>query len=188
MNDSSGALASGDGRERFAEQAMPYRDQLYRAAKRMTRRAADAEDLVQETYLRAYKNYDQFTEGTNLRAWLFRILTNLFINEYRRGKRRPVEVSLDPAYRPKGLISAELARWYRSAEEEYLDGQTSAEARSAVESIPEYYSEAVLLADVDGYAYREIAERLGIPIGTVMSRLHRGRKRLRKLLEASDES
>ena len=183
MSSSPGAEASDGGRERFAEEAMPYMDQLYRAAKRLTRKAADAEDLVQETYLRAYKSYDQFTEGTNLRAWLFRILYNHFINVYHRGKRRPVEVRLDPNYMHRGLISAEHVRWYRSAENEYLDGQTSTEVRDAVKAIPDYYSEVVLLADVDGYAYREIAQRLGIPIGTVMSRLHRGRKRLRKLLE-----
>ena len=165
---------------------MPYMDQLYGAARRMTRNADDAEDLVQETYLRAYKGYDRFTEGTNLRAWLFRILTNLFINEYRRRKRRPAEVDLgdtDTLYMYKGLGGAELARRSRSAEDELLDGLTSAEVRNAIESVPDSYRVAVLLADVEGFAYKEIAEILDVPIGTVMSRLHRGRKKLRGALQ-----
>ena len=165
---------------------MPYMDQLYGAARRMTRNADDAEDLVQETYLRAYKGYDRFTEGTNLRAWLFRILTNLFINEYRRRKRRPAEVDLgdtDTLYMYKGLGGAELAHRSRSAEDELLDGLTSAEVRNAIESVPDSYRVAVLLADVEGFAYKEIAEILDVPIGTVMSRLHRGRKKLREALQ-----
>ena len=165
---------------------MPYMDQLYGAARRMARNAADAEDLVQETYLRAYKGYDRFAEGTNLRAWLFRILTNLFINEYRRRKRRPDEVDLgdtDTLYMYRGLGGAELARRSRSAEDEMLDGVTSAEVRHAIESLPDAYRVAVLLADVEGFAYKEIAEILDVPIGTVMSRLHRGRKKLREALQ-----
>ena len=165
---------------------MPYMDQLYGAARRMTRNAADAEDLVQETYLRAYKGYDRFTEGTNLRAWLFRILTNLFINEYRRRKRRPTEVDLgdtDTRYMYRGLGGAELARRARSAEDELLDGLTSAEVRHAIESLSDTYRVAVLLADVEGFAYKEVAEILDVPIGTVMSRLHRGRKKLREALQ-----
>ena len=161
-------------------------DQLYGAARRMARNAADAEDLVQETYLRAYKGYDRFAEGTNLRAWLFRILTNLFINEYRRRKRRPDEVDLgdtDTLYMYRGLGGAELARRSRSAEDEMLDGVTSAEVRHAIESLPDAYRVAVLLADVEGFAYKEIAEILDVPIGTVMSRLHRGRKKLREALQ-----
>ena len=165
---------------------MPYMDQLYGAARRMARNAADAEDLVQETYLRAYKGYDRFAEGTNLRAWLFRILTNLFINEYRRRKRRPDEVDLgdtDTLYMYRGLGGAELARRSRSAEDEMLDGVTSAEVRHAIESLPDAYRVAVLLADVEEFAYKEIAEILDVPIGTVMSRLHRGRKKLREALQ-----
>lgn len=165
---------------------MPYMDQLYGAARRMTRNAADAEDLVQETYLRAYKGYDRFAEGTNLRAWLFRILTNLFINEYRRRKRRPTEVDLgdtDTLYMYRGLGGAELARRARSAEDELLDGLTSAEVRHAIESLSDTYRVAVLLADVEGFAYKEVAEILDVPIGTVMSRLHRGRKKLREALQ-----
>ena len=165
---------------------MPYMDQLYGAARRMTRNAADAEDLVQETYLRAYKGYDRFTGGTNLRAWLFRILTNLFINEYRRRKRRPTETDLgdtDSLYMYQGLGGAELACRSRSAEDEMLDGLTSAEVRQAIESLPDSYRLAVLLADVEGFSYKEIAEILDVPIGTVMSRLHRGRKKLRETLQ-----
>ena len=165
---------------------MPYMDQLYGAARRMTRNAADAEDLVQETYLRAYKGYDRFAEGTNLRAWLFRILTNLFINEYRRRKRRPTETDLgdtDTLYMYRGLGGAELARRARSAEDELLDGLTSAEVRHAIESLSDTYRVAVLLADVEGFAYKEVAEILDVPIGTVMSRLHRGRKKLREALQ-----
>lgn len=165
---------------------MPCMDQLYGAARRMTRNAADAEDLVQETYLRAYKGFDRFTEGTNLRAWLFRILTNLFINEYRRRKRRPTEVDLgdtDTLYMYRGLGDGADARRSRSAEDELLEGVTSAEVRDAIESLPDSYRVAVLLADVEGFAYKEIAEILDVPIGTVMSRLHRGRKRLRETLQ-----
>ena len=165
---------------------MPYMDQLFGTARRMARNAADAEDLVQETYLRAYKGYDRFTEGTNLRAWLFRILTNLFINEYRRRKRRPDEVDLgdtDTLYLYRGLGGTELARRAHSAEDEFLDGLTSSEVRHAIESLPDAYRVAVLLADVEGFAYKEIAEILDVPIGTVMSRLHRGRKKLRETLQ-----
>ena len=165
---------------------MPYMDQLYGAARRMTRNDAAAEDLVQETYLRAYKGFDRFSEGTNLRAWLFRILTNLFINEYRRRKRRPEEVDLgdtDTLYLYRGLGGADGARLFRSAEDELLDGLTSAEVRDAIEALPQSYRVAVLLADVEGFAYKEIAEILDVPIGTVMSRLHRGRKRLRQTLQ-----
>lgn len=170
---------------------MPYMDQLYGAARRMTRNDAAAEDLVQETYLRAYKGFDRFAEGTNLRAWLFRILTNLFINEYRRRKRRPEEVDLgdtDTLYMYRGLGGADSARLARSAEDELLDGLTSAEVRDAIEALPESYRVAVLLADVEGFAYKEIAEILDVPIGTVMSRLHRGRKRLRQTLQEYGEA
>ena len=165
---------------------MPYMDQLYGAARRMTRNAADAEDLVQETYLRAYKRFDRFAEGTNLRAWLFRILTNLFINDYRRRKRRPVETDLgdlDTLYLYRRLGGAESAGRARSAEDELLRSLTSAEVRHAIETLPDSYRVAVLLADVEGFAYKEIAEMLDIPMGTVMSRLHRGRKRLRQTLQ-----
>ncbi len=158
---------------------------LYAAALRMTRNPADAEDLVQETYLRAYRGYGGFQEGTNLKAWLYRILTNTYINTYRAKKRRPDETELDEVedlylYRRIGGLEAAMAG--RSAEDELLDRFTDAEVKEALESLPENFRLAVLLADVEGFAYKEIAEILDIPIGTVMSRLHRGRKALQKRL------
>jgi RNA polymerase sigma-70 factor (ECF subfamily) len=170
---------------RFAELAMDYMGSLYSAALRMTRNPADAEDLVQETYLKAYRGFGGFQEGTNLKAWLYRILTNTFINSYRSKKRRPEETELDEAedlylYRRLGGLEAVAAS--RSAEDELLDWFTDAEVKAAVESLPETFRLAVLLADVEGFSYKEIAEILDIPIGTVMSRLHRGRKALQKRL------
>ncbi len=169
----------------FAEQAMPFMDQLYSHALRMTRNAADAEDLVQETYLKGYRGFGGFTEGTNLRAWLFRILTNSYINSYRKKQRRPTESNLDNVedlYLYRGLGGAESAVLARSAEDELLDHLTESEVKTAIEDLPEQYRHAVLLADVEGFAYKEIAEILDVPIGTVMSRLHRGRKRLQDQL------
>ena len=165
----------------FAEQAMPYMDQLYSHALRMTRNAADAEDLVQETYLKGYRGFGGFKEGTNLRAWLFRILTNSYINSYRKKQRRPDESDLDNVedlYLYRRLGGAETAALGRSAEDELIETLTEAEVKQAIEDLPEQYRDAVLLADVEGFAYKEIAEILDVPIGTVMSRLHRGRKRL----------
>ena len=158
---------------------------LYAAALRMTRNPADAEDLVQETYLRAYRGFGGFEEGTNLKAWLYRILTNTYINSYRAKKRRPDETDLDDVedlylYRRIGGLEAAMAG--RSAEDELLERFTDAEVKEALESLPENFRMAVLLADVEGFSYKEIAEILDIPIGTVMSRLHRGRKALQKRL------
>ncbi|HEY8524185.1 MAG TPA: sigma-70 family RNA polymerase sigma factor [Acidimicrobiales bacterium] len=172
-------------RARFADQAMDLMPSLYAAALRMTRNPSDAEDLVQETYLRAYRGFGSFQEGTNLKAWLYRILTNTYINSYRAKKRRPDETELDEVedlylYRRIGGLEAALAG--RSAEDELLERFTDAEVKEAVESLPENFRLAVLLADVEGFSYKEIAEILDIPIGTVMSRLHRGRKALQKRL------
>ena len=158
---------------------------LYAAALRMTRNPSDAEDLVQETYLRAYRGFGGFQEGTNLKAWLYRILTNTYINTYRAKKRRPDETELDEVedlylYRRIGGLEAAMAG--RSAEDELLERFTDAEVKEAIESLPENFRLAVLLADVEGFAYKEIADILDIPIGTVMSRLHRGRKALQKRL------
>jgi len=169
---------------RFADEAMQYMDALYAAAMRMTRNPADAEDLVQETYLRAYRGYGGFEEGTNLRAWLFRILTNAYINRYRAKQRRPGETELDEVeelllYRRMTDIAPGIGR---SAEDELLDGFSEAEVKSALEELPEQFLPAVILADVEGFSYQEIADILDIPIGTVMSRLHRGRKALQKRL------
>ncbi len=169
----------------FAELAMEYMGSLYSAALRMTRNPADAEDLVQETYLKAYRAFGSFKEGTNLKAWLYRILTNTFINSYRARKRRPEQTDIDDVedlylYRRLGGLEAVSAG--RSAEEEVLEHFTEGDVKAAVEALPEQFRMAVLLADVEGFSYKEIADILDIPIGTVMSRLHRGRKALQKTL------
>jgi RNA polymerase sigma-70 factor (ECF subfamily) len=169
----------------FADQAMPFMSSLYSAALRMTRNPADAEDLLQETYLRAYRGFGGFEQGTNLKAWLYRILTNTYINQYRAKKRRFDETELDETedlylYRRLGGLEAVTAG--RSAEDELMDWFTDDEVKAALEALPEQFRMAVLLADVEGFAYKEIAEILAIPIGTVMSRLHRGRKALQKEL------
>jgi RNA polymerase sigma-70 factor (ECF subfamily) len=169
----------------FPEQAMPFMDSLYSAALRMTRNPADAEDLVQETYLRAYRGFGGFQEGTNLKAWLYRILTNTYINAYRAKQRRPEESDLDDVedlYLYHRLGGLEAARAGRSAEDELMDAFSEHEVKAAVEDLPENFRLVVLLADIEGFAYKEIAEILDIPIGTVMSRLHRGRKALQKAL------
>jgi RNA polymerase sigma-70 factor (ECF subfamily) len=169
----------------FAEQAMPHMSSLYTAALRMTRNPADAEDLVQETYLKAYRGFGGFQEGTNLKAWLYRILTNTFINTYRAKKRRPEESDLEEVedlYLYRRLGGLEAASAGRSAEDELLEHFTEAEVKEAIEDLPEQFRVAVLLADVEGFSYKEIAEILEVPIGTVMSRLHRGRKGLQKRL------
>jgi RNA polymerase sigma-70 factor (ECF subfamily) len=169
----------------FADQAMPYMSALYAAALRMTRNPADAEDLVQETYLRAYRGFEGFREGTNLKAWLYKILTNTFINQYRAKKRRPEQVDLDDTeefylYRRMGGLEAAAAD--RTPETELLDQIPDAEVKEALEAIPEQFRMAVILADIEGFSYKEIAEILDVPIGTVMSRIHRGRRALQKRL------
>lgn len=169
----------------FAELALEHMPGLYSAALRMTRNAADAEDLVQETYLRAYRGFAGFQEGTNLKAWLYRILTNTFINTYRAKQRRPEETELDDGedlFLFRRLAGLEKVAASRSAEDEVLDLFTESDVKSAIEALPEQFRLAVLLADVEGFAYKEIAEILEIPIGTVMSRLHRGRRALQKRL------
>ena len=180
-----GYAAAMAEQERFSEQAMEFADQLYTAALRMTRNPADAEDLVQETYLKAYRAFGSFQEGTNLKAWLYRILTNTFINSYRAKKRRP-ELSeiedVEDLYLYRRLGGLEGAAAGRSAEDEVMDHFTDDHVKAALESLPEQFRMAVLLADVEGFAYKEIAEILDIPIGTVMSRLHRGRRALQKAL------
>ena len=165
---------------KFEEEAMPFAGALYGAALRMTRHPADAEDLVQETFLRAYRSWDQFEPGTNLRAWLFRILTNLFITNYRKRKREPTVV---PVEEPEDFdLYQALGSDDSSAESIVLDSLVDEDIKRALDQLPENFRLPVLLADVEGFSYKEIAEMLGVPIGTVMSRLHRGRKALQKSL------
>ena len=171
-----------DLRRAFEEEALPLLPGLYRGALRLTRNPADAEDLVQEAYLRAYRGFHQFEPGTNLKAWLYRILTNSFINTYRKKQREPQTVP-----------DEDIEDWYlynrlareapdSSAEAVVLESMPDEDVRGALEGLAEQYRAAVLLADVEGFSYKEIAEILEIPIGTVMSRLHRGRKALEKAL------
>ena len=164
---------------------MQHMPSLYSAAMRMTRNSSDAEDLVQETYLKAYRAFGGFQEGTNLKAWLYKILTNTFINGYRARKRRPDESDVEDVedlYLYHRLGAGTSAAIGRSAEDEARDHFTDVEVKAAIESLPESFRMAVLLADVEGFSYKEIAEIMDVPIGTVMSRLHRGRRALQKAL------
>ena len=172
-------------REEFVEQAMQYASHLYPVALRMTRNRADAEDLVQETYLKAWRSFATFHEGTNLRAWLFRIMTNTFINKYNAQQRRPQETELDEVeelFLFRRLGAFDQSKMTQSAEDQLLEFFTDDEVKKAIEELPEMFRLPVLLSDVDGFSYKEIAEMLDVPIGTVMSRLHRGRKTMHKLL------
>jgi len=172
--------------EQFMEQTEPFMDELYSYAKRLTRHDNDAEDLVQDTYIRAFKGFDKFKQGTNLRAWLYRIMTNTFINSYRRAKHRPIlsesvedyQLSSQFLLGHEGLGSGPT----HSAEVEFLSQIPDDQIKDALESLPEHYRIPVLLADIEGFPYKEIAELLDLPEGTVMSRLHRGRKFLKNEL------
>jgi len=169
----------------FEADAMQFAPQLYTAAMRMARNPADAEDLVQETFLKAYRAYHTFEAGTNLKAWLYRILTNTYINKYRRASRRPTEVDLgdvEDLYLYRRIGSEQSGEASQSAEDLFLEGLVESDIKQAVERLPEHFRMPVLLADLEGFSYKEIAEILDVPIGTVMSRLHRGRKALEKAL------
>ncbi|WP_048760897.1 sigma-70 family RNA polymerase sigma factor [Corynebacterium vitaeruminis] len=169
--------------QRFERDAMPLLDQLYGAALRMTRNPADAEDLVQETYIKAFQGFRSYKPGTNLKAWLYRILTNAYINNYRKAQRRPAEYATDDITDSQiAETASHTSVGLRSAEIEALEKLPDEEIRDALMSLKEDYRMVVYYADVEGLPYKEIAEIMGTPIGTVMSRLHRGRKQLRDAL------
>ncbi len=172
-------------REDFTTDAMQYAPQLFSTALRMTRNRADAEDLVQETFLKGWRAFESYQDGTNLRAWLFRIMTNTFINKYNSQQRKPQETELDEVeemflFRRMGAF--DQSKMNQSAEDQMLELFTDEEVKNAIEELPETFRVPVLLSDVEGFSYKEIAEMLDVPIGTVMSRLHRGRKAMQKML------
>lgn len=183
--------ATGDTREEggeeqtldFATAVTPFAGQLYPTALRMTRNPADAEDLVQETFTKAFANFHQFRAGTNLRAWLYRILTNTFINNYRKKQREPRQETTDEI-KDWQLAAAEkhTSAGMRSAETEVLDRLPDSDIKQALARLPRDFQEVIYLVDIEGYAYKEVAERMNTPLGTVMSRLHRARRQLREML------
>lgn len=177
-------MAETDLKTRFTEEAMPLLDQLYGGALRMTRNPQDAEDLVQETFLKAYNAFDSFKPGTNLKAWMYRIMTNTYINSYRKKKRRPLETSAeDVTDHQLYTTSSHDSTGLESAEVEALKVMPNSRISEALNALNEDYRMVVYYADVEGMAYKEIAEVMDIPLGTVMSRLHRGRKQLREMLK-----
>jgi len=167
----------------FTTGQLPYRDQLYKSALRMTRSVEDAEDLIQETYLKAYKYYARFSEGTNFKAWLFKIMKNTFINSYRKKKLQPPKVDFDEVQEGLEETLMEKGRGDLNDPESWLMAiEMDHEVREALLSLPHDYKMVVLFADLEGFAYKEIADILAVPVGTVMSRLYRGRRMLEKAL------
>jgi len=172
-------------REDFTNDAMQHAPQLFSTAMRMTRNRSDAEDLVQETFIKAWRSFATYQQGTNLRAWLFRIMTNTYINKYNAQQRKPTETELDDVeelFLYKRLGAVDQSQLSQSAEDQMLSLFTDDEVKKALEELPEQFRIPVLMSDVEGFSYKEIAEILEIPLGTVMSRLHRGRKAMQKML------
>jgi len=168
---------------RFERDALPFLDQIYAAALRMTRNPADAEDLVQETFAKAYRAFDTFQEGTNLKAWLYRILTNTYINIYRKNQREPIVNPQDEIHDwEMAAAHRHTSGGLQSAETQALELLPNEIISDALAQVPDDFRNAVYLADVEGFSYKEIADIMEVPVGTVMSRLHRGRKALRELL------
>jgi RNA polymerase sigma-70 factor (ECF subfamily) len=178
------AELTAEGKKRFQEEALPLLDSLYAAALRMTRNPADAEDLVQETMMRSYRSFDRFEPGTNLKAWLFRILTNAYINVYRRRQREPQKVSQDEIedFDLYQKLKDHDPQFSATPESIVLDSLVDSDITDAIEDLPEQFRLAVILSDIEGFSYAEMGEIMDVPMGTVMSRLHRGRKALQKRL------
>ncbi len=172
-------------REDFTHDAMQHAPQLFSTAMRMTRNRSDAEDLVQETFIKSWRSFATYQQGTNLRAWLFRIMTNTYINKYNAQQRKPTETELDDVeelFLYKRLGAVDQSQLSQSAEDQMLSLFTDDEVKKALEELPDQFRIPVLMSDVEGFSYKEIAEILEIPLGTVMSRLHRGRKSMQKML------
>ena len=184
MAEARRAKLTADDKARFTEGTLPLLDSLYASALRMTRNPADAEDLVQETMLRAYRSFDRFEPGTNLKAWLFRIMTNAYINTYRKKQREPRHVSADEVedFDLYQELKNHDDQFSQTPERIVLDALVDSDIIDAIDALPEQFRMAVVLSDVEGFSYAEMAEIMDVPLGTVMSRLHRGRKALQKRL------